>query len=116
MDNQHSSAPTSAPINVVEPLYGQAADTIRDQLREPSDLEVAISVAQLLLADYGDSSRDGFSYPEAYGALRESLRLLLRALGAETVTDATPTCPTCGRTFEDCICTGIRTATAGGAR
>ncbi|MFD5227392.1 hypothetical protein ACFWJ5_02395 [Streptomyces qaidamensis] len=49
----------------------------------PSDLAVATRVAQTLFADYGDSSRDGFSYPEAYGALRESLRLVLRALDAD---------------------------------
>ncbi|MFI2431965.1 hypothetical protein [Streptomyces sp. NPDC018693] len=54
-------------------------------LAEPSDLTVAIRVARRLLADYSDSSRDGFSYPEAYGALRESLRLVLRAHGADPV-------------------------------
>lgn len=54
-------------------------------LAEPSDLTVAIRVAQHLLADYGDSSRDGFSYSEAYGALREGLRLVLRAHSAEPV-------------------------------
>lgn len=52
-------------------------------LSEPSALDTAIRVAQTLLADYGDSSRDGFSYPEAYGALHEALRLVLRAVGAE---------------------------------
>ncbi|MFF7949401.1 hypothetical protein [Streptomyces griseorubiginosus] len=46
---------------------------------EPSDLAVAVRVGNLLLSDYGDSSREGFSYPEAYGALREALRLVLRA-------------------------------------
>jgi hypothetical protein len=51
---------------------------------EPSDLAVAIRVAQQLLADYGDSRRDGFSYPEAYGAITEALRLVLRALDAES--------------------------------
>ncbi|MDX2935633.1 hypothetical protein [Streptomyces ipomoeae] len=35
---------------------------------EPSNLAVAVRVAQTLFADYGDSRRDGFSYPEAYGA------------------------------------------------
>lgn len=50
---------------------------------EPSDLAVAIRVAQKMLASYGDSSRDGFSYPEAYGSLAEALRILLRAVGAE---------------------------------
>jgi len=47
---------------------------VRDQLREePSDLEVAISVAQRLF-DSGDAA-----------ILRESLRILLRALDAEPV-------------------------------
>jgi hypothetical protein len=61
----------------------------------PSDLDVAVSVAQQLLADFGDSSREGFSYPEAYGALRGSLRDLLRALGAEPNTEQAPAprCP-----------------------
>lgn len=54
---------------------------------ESSDLTVAARVGHLLLSDYGDSSRDGFSYPEAYGALREALRLVLRALDAEPLTD-----------------------------
>jgi hypothetical protein len=71
--------------DIREPLYGAAADRIRDQLRERCDLDVAIRVAQCMLVDYGDSSRDGFSYPEAYGAQREALRILLRALDAEPV-------------------------------
>ena len=83
MDQQNLSAPVSALINVAEPLYGAAAEAIRDQLREPGDLNTAIRVAQRMLGVYGDSSRDGFSYPEAYGAQREALRLLLRALGTE---------------------------------
>ncbi|MFI8894875.1 hypothetical protein [Streptomyces paradoxus] len=48
-----------------------------------SDLDTAVRVAQSMLAAFGSSDRDGFSYPEAYGALRESLHLVLRALGAE---------------------------------
>ena len=60
--------------NVRQPLYGAAARRVRDQLREePSDLEVAISVAQRLF-DSGDAA-----------ILRESLRILLRALDAEPV-------------------------------
>lgn len=55
-----------------QPLYGAAARLVGDQLREASDLEVAISVAQQLL----DSDQ--------VLPLREALRLLLRALGAET--------------------------------
>lgn len=50
---------------------------------ESSDLTIAIRVGQKMLAAYGDSSRDGFSYPEAYGSLAEALRILLHALGAE---------------------------------
>ena len=71
-------APASSSIR--EPLYGAAADAIRDQLREPSDLDVAISVAQQLL-DSGDAT-----------ILRESLRILLRAIDAEPVneTEAVP--------------------------
>lgn len=64
-------APASHPID--EPLYGAAAAAVRDQLREPTDLEVAVSVAQQLL-----DSNSALS-------LREALRLLLRALGAEPV-------------------------------
>lgn len=71
--------------DIRQPVYGATADRLRDQLREPSDLDTAIRVAQQMLAHYGDSSRDGFSYPEAYGAQREALRLLLRALGAEAL-------------------------------
>jgi hypothetical protein len=60
-----------------------AVGALPPALPEPSDLAVAVRVAQTLFADYGDSRRDGFSYPEAYGALREALRLVLRATGAE---------------------------------
>ncbi|MFF3912703.1 hypothetical protein ACFYZB_04330 [Streptomyces sp. NPDC001852] len=51
--------------------FGAAARLGRDQLREPTDLEVAISVGQQLL----DS--------DSLMSIREALRLLLRALGAE---------------------------------
>lgn len=47
-------------------------NVVTSEMGEPSDLEVAISVAQQLL----DS--------DSVLSLRESLRLLLRALGAET--------------------------------
>ncbi|WP_282703223.1 hypothetical protein [Streptomyces sp. CC219B] len=85
MTQQHPSAPASAQINMAEPLYGAAADRVRDQLRESSDLQVAVRVGQRMLDAYSDSSVDGFSYPEACGALREALRILLRACGAEAV-------------------------------
>ncbi|GGV86808.1 hypothetical protein GCM10010294_67910 [Streptomyces griseoloalbus] len=71
MTQQNLSAPESAQINPAEPLY-EAAAAVRDQLREPTDLEVAVSVAQQLL----DSN--------SVLSLREALRLLLRAIGAET--------------------------------
>ncbi|MFJ6645790.1 hypothetical protein ACIQPS_09025 [Streptomyces sp. NPDC091290] len=57
--------------DIREPLYGTDAARVRDQLRDPSDLEVAIRVAHQLL----DS--------DSVLSLREALRLLLRALGAE---------------------------------
>ncbi|MFE9936348.1 hypothetical protein [Streptomyces hirsutus] len=60
--------------NVREPLHGAAADVVRDQLREPTDLQVAIGVAQQLL--------DSDNVP----ALQEALRLLLRAHDAEPTT------------------------------
>lgn len=50
----------------------------------PSDLNVAITVAQRMLAHYGDTSGyDVFAYAQAHGGLSEALRILLRALGAE---------------------------------
>lgn len=54
-----------------EPLFGAAADSVRDQLREPTDLQVAISVGQQLLDSDSPMS------------VHEALRLLLRALNAE---------------------------------
>lgn len=68
-----------------EPLHGAAALAVRDQLRDTSTLDVAISVAQKILTDYGNSRATGFSYPAAFGATHEALRLLLRALNAEAV-------------------------------
>lgn len=63
----------------------------------PADLAIAINVAQRMLTDYGDSRRDGFRYAAAYGAVRESLRILLRALDAEpdvsAIADTAPRCP-----------------------
>jgi len=51
---------------------------------EPSDLTVAIRVAQKMLAAYSDTSTFGeFGYAQAHGALSESIRILLHALGAE---------------------------------
>ncbi|MFF7260683.1 hypothetical protein ACFZCL_10415 [Streptomyces sp. NPDC008159] len=69
------------PAEQAPTLLGVSAPPLA--LAEPSDLDTAVRVARTLFADYGDSSRDGFSYPEAYGALREALRLVLRTVGTE---------------------------------
>jgi hypothetical protein len=62
-----------ADVNVRQPLHGAAARLVRDQLREPSDLDVAIGVAHLLLDSGSDNAH----------ALSEALRILLRALDVE---------------------------------
>lgn len=51
-----------------------------------SDLDVAIHVAHRMLATYGNASAlpDIFAFAQAHGGLTEALRILLRALGAET--------------------------------
>ena len=72
-------------MSIRQPLYGQAADQVREQLRaEPSDLAVAVSVAQQMLAAYAhvDYGNPG-AVAQAHGAIRESLRILLHTLGAE---------------------------------
>ncbi|MEU1515547.1 hypothetical protein ABZ490_25925 [Streptomyces sp. NPDC005811] len=66
-----------------------------------SELEAAIRTAQKMLAAYGDPA--GFDidqYARGYGALSESLRILLRALDAEPaaevvspIGDTAPRCP-----------------------
>ncbi|MFJ5154959.1 hypothetical protein ACIQCF_25890 [Streptomyces sp. NPDC088353] len=71
-------------MNAREPLYGRAADAVRDQLREPGELDVAVNVARDMLTAYADVDHgDIFALNQAHGALRESLRILLRAVGAE---------------------------------
>lgn len=74
---------------------------------EPSDLAVAIRVAQKMLAAYGTvDSGDIFAYAQAHGGLSEALRIMLRALGVEptvsgipdtdgvsTIVDTAPRCP-----------------------
>lgn len=60
-----------------------ASPSIHALAASNTELEIAVRVAQRMLVAYGDSSADGFNYPQAYGALSESLRILLRALGAE---------------------------------
>lgn len=55
---------------------------------EPSDLAVAIRVAQYMLAKHGKASPgDLFGVNQAYGAVTEALRLVLRALDAEPAED-----------------------------
>ncbi|PAK25821.1 hypothetical protein CJD44_14350 [Streptomyces sp. alain-838] len=66
-------------------MYGAAAIAVRDQLRESTDLQVAVRVAQEMLAAYGSTDyADHAAVAQAFGATRESLRILLRALDAET--------------------------------
>lgn len=76
-------APASFPVD--EPLYGRAALAVRVQLREPTDLQVAIRVAQRMLDIYGTVDGDIYAYAQAHGGLTEALRILLRALGTEVV-------------------------------
>jgi hypothetical protein len=84
MDNLHSSAPTGALINTAEPLYGQAADRVRDQLREHRAVDTALTIAKDILAEYGGVGYDDiFALAQAHGAIRESLRILVRAVHAE---------------------------------
>lgn len=53
--------------------------------RDPSDLAVAARVGQHMLDTYGHAGHDDlFALNQAYGAVREALRLMLRAVGAET--------------------------------
>ncbi|MEU3161385.1 hypothetical protein ABZ753_28750 [Streptomyces griseoincarnatus] len=86
MDHQHLSAPESAQINPREPLHGAAALAVRDQLRAPSELDSAVRVAREMLAAYGSTDyADHAAVAQAFGATRESLRILLRALGVEPV-------------------------------
>ncbi|MDQ0992188.1 hypothetical protein [Streptomyces sp. V3I7] len=69
MDHKNPSAPASALITTPE----------------PGDLDVAVSVAQQMLTAYeGVDYSDIGMLAQAHGALRESLRILLRALDAQT--------------------------------
>lgn len=72
------ATPTPAQSYTAAPLAAPGPVT------EHVDLTVAIGVAQKMLTAYSDTSTFGeFGYAQAHGALSESLRLLLRALGAE---------------------------------
>lgn len=78
-------AESSGPADDIrEPLYGAAADRVRDRLREPSNTDVAARVGRRLLFDYArvDHS-DVFALNQAYGAITEALRILLRAVDTE---------------------------------
>lgn len=75
-------AAVQAPTTLVGALPG-ASPSIAALTEQNTELETAIRVAQRMLADFCDSRRDGFSYPEAFGATREALRLVLRALDSE---------------------------------
>ncbi|MGW0169536.1 hypothetical protein ACWDWT_30825 [Streptomyces sp. NPDC003343] len=58
---------------------------------EPGDLDCAITVAQKMLTAYGTVDGDIYAYCQAHGALTETIRILLRALGVEAgVSDETP--------------------------
>ncbi|QQM41967.1 hypothetical protein [Streptomyces liliifuscus] len=57
----------------------------------PSDLAVAIRVAQKMLATYGVvDSGDIFAYAQAHGGLVEALRIVLRAVGSEPCQPVAP--------------------------
>ncbi|RMB81297.1 hypothetical protein [Streptomyces shenzhenensis] len=86
MDQQHLNAPTCANTSpgrrVVAAGYVRRAPQPQP---DPSDLTVAIRVGQKMLATYGDPTGfDVFAYAQAHGGLAEALRILLRALNAET--------------------------------
>lgn len=69
---QNEQAPTT-PVGALPPTAP-----------EPSDLDVAIRVAQQMLGDYADVDHGNiFALNQAHGAIREALRILLRAVGAE---------------------------------
>jgi hypothetical protein len=64
--------------------YAAASLAMTGAVAEQSNLDVAIRVAQKMLTVYGNvDSSDIFAYAQAHGALAESLRIILRALGAE---------------------------------
>ncbi|MFI0533565.1 DUF6907 domain-containing protein [Streptomyces scabiei] len=66
-----------------------AGRTVQNQPSEPSDLVVAVDVARRALqSTEHTSATDRDELNRAHGNLRESLRLVLRALGSEPLTDA----------------------------
>jgi len=69
---------------------------------DPSDLDSAIRVGQRMLAAYGNTSGYNiYAYAQAHGALAESLRILLRALGTEPHTAAPAPQPRCPSAHPD---------------
>ncbi|MGA5605943.1 hypothetical protein ACPCUF_33840 [Streptomyces griseoincarnatus] len=61
--------------------------TSYDPLRTSPELDTAVRVAREMLAAYGSTDyADPAAVAQALGATRESLRILLRALGVETTT------------------------------
>jgi hypothetical protein len=88
---------------VSRPSAKQAPSTTLGALPAPlpSNLAVAATVAQQMLAEYADvDHRDLFALNQAHGAIRESLRILLRTLGVEPdvgtlprTDKASPRCP-----------------------
>ncbi|MCP8712549.1 hypothetical protein IGB19_33005, partial [Streptomyces sp. AC04842] len=61
--------------------------TSYDQLHASPELDSAVHVAREMLAAYGSTDyADHAAVAQAFGATRESLRILLRALGVETTT------------------------------
>lgn len=82
------SQPTGSSIR--EPLYGAAADAVREQLHNPAELATAIRVGQRMLDAYGMvDGADLFAYAQAHGGLTEALRILLRSLGAPVNAEVT---------------------------
>ncbi|MFF7290688.1 hypothetical protein [Streptomyces griseorubiginosus] len=80
----------SSRTSVREPLWGDAADAVRDQLSAPTGLDTAIRVGQRMLDAYSVvDSADLFAYAQAHGGLTEALRILLRALGAPVTAEVT---------------------------
>ncbi|MGV9275950.1 hypothetical protein [Streptomyces griseosporeus] len=62
----------------------------------PANVATAVRVAQTLLAEHHDTDhRDLLALNRAHGALTETLRILLRALGADPTGNPTPAsrCP-----------------------
>ncbi|MFC9631434.1 hypothetical protein ACFTY8_19585 [Streptomyces mirabilis] len=53
----------------------------------PVELTAAIGLAQKMLTAYGTVDGDIYTYCQAHGALTETVRILLRALGAEAAGD-----------------------------